>query len=356
MSKKSKPKPDINTPELLPLEIIKNKILIKYNLENTQIETVKFKNTEKQRAVYKIIDNDENEYCLKKVYYNTKNLLFVYSAMEWLYRNEINLPRLLPTIDKKRFVIYKDMIFILTIWIEGEKCDFDNEEHRRISIETLASLHNTSRNFKPIKGSANRVGCVDFYESYSKHFAQLLENSNTATKVHDRFSKIYLKNLDFNLELAKLSLELSSKINNNDLSVSLCHGDYVNKNIIIQSNDAYIIDFDKCQIDYSAHDLSYFLRRLLKRESTNWDIEITLNILDIYLNNNNLTSSDIRYIVAYICFPQKFWKISRDYYRNIRKCNKKAFQTLLLKSIEKSSNQLSFAYDLIDILSQKNYI
>ena len=48
---------------------------------------IKFKDTEKQRAVYKI-DYIDKSYCLKKVYYNEAELLFVYSAMEWLYRNE----------------------------------------------------------------------------------------------------------------------------------------------------------------------------------------------------------------------------------------------------------------------------
>lgn len=83
--------------ELLPMDELKNNILIYYNLENSSVINVKFKNTEKQRAVYKIEYNNKI-YCLKKVYYNEENLLYVYSTMEWCYRNGINVPKLLPTI------------------------------------------------------------------------------------------------------------------------------------------------------------------------------------------------------------------------------------------------------------------
>ncbi|MEG0297842.1 MAG: CotS family spore coat protein [Clostridium sp.] len=341
--------------ELLPIETIKSKILSRYNLEYSTVSMVKFKNTDKQRAVYKVI-NERNTYCLKKVYYDEKDLLYVYSAMEWLYRNGIHLPKLLPTKDRSRFVMHKEMLFILTPWVEGEKCDFDNSEHIKLSIKTLANLHKVSRNFEPIKGSSNKIGLVDYHSSVSKHFYQILENANSASTINDRFSKTFLDNLDYNLELSKLSMDISSKIIPDELTRSLCHGDYVNKNIIINDTDVWIIDFDKCQTDYCSHDISYFLRRLLKRENTNWEKDLTLQVLYEYMEHHELTSSDIRYIISYISFPQKYWKISRDYYKNIKRCNKKSFQTLFEKGLDRTVNQLSFTYDIIDILIKENLI
>lgn len=98
-------------------EIIKQNVLPYYNLQNSQISIIKFKDTDKQRAVYRVNYKDKN-YCLKKVYYNLNDLLYVYSAIEWLYRNNIRVSKLLPTIDNNRFVSYRDMLFILTPWIE----------------------------------------------------------------------------------------------------------------------------------------------------------------------------------------------------------------------------------------------
>ena len=333
--------------ELLPVDELKNNILIYYNLENSSVVNVKFKNTDKQRAVYKI-DYKDKKYCLKKVYYNEENLLYVYSTMEWCFRNGINVPKLLPTITGSRYVKYKDMLFILTPWLDGEKCDFDNLNHVLLSSKTLGKLHKASKNFLPIEGSARREGFENYSETISKHFNQLLLSINNAHKYNDRFSKLFLDNIDENLELAKLSFEISSSMDLDNLSRSLCHGDYVNKNILIYNDTISLIDFDKCKMDFSARDISYFLRRLLKRENTNWQINLTLKVLDSYSDENELTDSDFKFIIAYIAFPQKFWKLSRDYYKNIKKCNKNSFISLMDKNLYKSKHQLEFTYELIN--------
>ena len=336
----------------LSLTNIKKYILPRFSLENASVSMVKFKDSDKERAVFKVEKNNKS-FCLKKIYYDEENLLFVYSAMEWLFRNNINVPKLLPSFNNNRFVLFNNMIFILTPWVEGDKCNFDNPKHVSLSCETLGKIHRVSKNFFPIEGSAKRVSLENFHLSINKHFNQLLENANYANNIKDKFSYLYLNNLDYNLDLAKLSLEISSTIDVNELSTSLCHGDYVNKNIIINENDdVFIIDFDKCKYDYSAYDISYFLRRFLKRPNTNWDTALTINILDNYMKENNLTSSDFKYILAYLSFPQKFWKLSRDYYKNIKKCNKKSFNTLLQKSLERTSNQLEYVKNMIIILEK----
>lgn len=332
-------------------EAIQRYVLPKFNLQNAQISIIKFKDTEKQRAVYRV-DYNNNSYCLKKVYYELDDLLYVYSAIEWLYRNKIRVPKLLPTIDNNRFAQFNDMLFILTPWIEGEKCSFDNMNHIELSIKKLAQIHSISRTFKPILGSNLKEGFDDYYISTLKHFQDLLKSSNDSFKYKDKFSKKFISDFDLNFRLAKISLDMSNKIESSKLSRSLCHGDYVNKNILIpDDNDPWIIDFDKCKMDYCARDLSYFLRRLLKRENTKWDLDLSLNILKTYNNIAPLTESDIYYIISYICFPQKYWKISRDYFKNVHKCNKNSFFTLLNNASSKSEYQYNFAVNIIEKLN-----
>ncbi|MDS0524041.1 CotS family spore coat protein [Clostridium sp. SHJSY1] len=334
--------------------ILKN-ILPSFNIYDANVAMVKFKDTDKQRAVYKVIYKN-NSYCLKKVYFPEEELLYVYSALEWLHRNDLHVPNLLPSSDKGRFVKYNNMLFILTPWIDGAKCDFDKFNDVISSSLELAKLHKKSEQFTPIEGSLNRKGFDNIYLSNSKHFEQILQNSNLAFKFHDLFSKKYIEDFDINLQLCKISLEISSSIDFKDLSISLCHGDYVNKNLIFSSDDElWMIDFDKCKLDYCVHDLSYFMRRLLKRENTNWNIDIALSILKSYTSYKHLTKSDYKYIISYLAFPQKYWKISKDYYKNINKCNKIAFQTLINKASLRNRNQLEFINDIVHILSENNW-
>ncbi|MCM0648814.1 CotS family spore coat protein [Clostridium swellfunianum] len=338
---------------LLSEENVKNNVLPYYGLESSEITQIKFKDTDKQRAVYKVSSPDKS-YCLKKIYFSLEDLLFVYSAVEWLYRNGIKVPRILPTKSRSRFVNYSNMLFILTPWIDGEKCSYDNNDHVLASSVNLSKLHSCTRNFKPIDGSSDRTGFEDQYLSLQKHFQQMLLCSNLAFKHGDKFSKLFLQYFDTNILLAQTAVNIAATINNNNLNKCLCHLDYVNKNIIFDANkDIWLIDFDKCKLDYRVHDISYFLRRLLKRDNTRWDLELTLNTLDLYERTYPLNLDEYKSILVYLAFPQKFWKISRDYYNNISKCNKNSFITLLSKTCAKSDYQLQFIYGFTEYIEKK---
>lgn len=327
-------------------EIINN-ILPQFNCKNASIEQIKIKNTDKQRAVYKVTALDNSVYCLKKVYYNETTLLFIYSVVEWLYRNEIKVARFLPSKDNKRFIEYKNMLFIFTPWLEGTKFNYDNFDDVIKASKNLAKLHSVTKDFFPIDGSLMKTGYDDLYISLNKHGKQLTECYNKASTINDDFSKIFMSTYKDNMSLVNKCLNLSHNINLDNLSRSICHGDYVNKNILINNNNEIcLIDFDKCCMNFSATDISYFLRRLLKRENTKWNLDITKRCLYEYNLINHLSADDIAYIFAYIIFPQKYWRLSRDYYNNINKANKYAFCNLLTKANLQCKYQLQFMTSL----------
>lgn len=333
---------NFNNINLLSEENVKRHILPQYNLTNADITQIKFKDTDKQRAVYKVQDSDKC-YCLKKVYYSINDLLFVYSAIEWLYRNNIHVPRILPTNTNNRFVNYNNMLFILTPWINGIKCDYDNINHILLCSTNLANMHKASINFMPIYGSSTKEDYSPLSPSIYKHYESLLNFSNLAYKYNDAFSNLYLNHFETSSKLAKYSANIAYDINLSNLTKSLCHLDYVNKNIIFDTNnEIWVIDFDKCRNDFCAHDISYCLRRLLKRDSTKWNFELTINFLELYDEILPLTLDDYKYIFVYLAFPQRYWKISRDYYGNINKCNKKAFLRLLDNATNNNEYQLDF--------------
>ncbi|MBA5849864.1 CotS family spore coat protein [Clostridium sp. cel8] len=341
---------DIN---LLSEENVKKYVLPYYDLQNANLSRIKFKNTDKQRAVYKV-DCEDKSYCLKKVYFDESNLLFVYSAVEWLYRNNIKVPRILPTIKRSRFVNYENMLFILTPWILGEKCNYDNINDVNSAILNLSQMHNFTKKFVPILGSNDRKNFEAIHLSFEKHFQQLLKCSNLAFDYRDKFSNLFLENFNINCMLAEISVKVSQTINYNRLHSSLCHLDYVNKNIIFDNDkNIWTIDFDKCSIAYCSHDISYFLRRFLKRTNTNWNINYTINCLNLYEKTFSLNLDDYKYIISYLSFPQKFWKISRDYYNNISKCNHNSFFYLLKKASNNTETQLKFIIEFGKYVEKK---
>ncbi|MGE5629138.1 MAG: CotS family spore coat protein [Solirubrobacterales bacterium] len=329
--------------DLLSEDNIKKYVLPEYSLENANLSRIKFKDTDKQRAVYKV-EAPNGTYCLKKMYFAQGSVLFVYSAIEWLYRKNIFVPKILETNNKGRFINYENMLFILTPWIEGEKCSYDNIDHILMCSENLGRMHLVSQNFRPIEGSLEKYCQDELSLSIAKHFSQMLLCSNLAYKYNDNFSGLFLKHFEENFELAKLSMEACLCLDSSRLSTALCHLDYVNKNIIFDENkNIWVIDFDKCGYDYCVHDISYFLRRMLKRDNTAWDLEIAINCLNSYEKLKPLNKDEYMYILCYLAFPQKFWKISRDYYNNIKKCNHHSFYSILASSVENEKEQMNFA-------------
>ncbi|SHJ45149.1 spore coat protein, CotS family [Hathewaya proteolytica DSM 3090] len=339
IKKTSKPK---LTP-MLSLENIKTYVLPLYQLNDGHVEYVKFKNTNKQRAVYKITLG-EKEYCLKKVYYGVDKLLFIYSAIEWWSRHHIKVPYLLPSKDKKRYAIYNEMLFILTPWIHGDKCDYDNINNLHLLFNNLSKMHKSSLDFFPMEYAKTVEDYSDIYCSLKKHWKNLFQFYDMASEIKDRFSLKYMYTFSKNNVLAQLSCNAARIIDFDKLTKSLCHGDYVNKNIIFteEKNEISVIDFDKVSMNYVARDISYALRRILKRESTNWDFQLLIELIHEYNKNLSLTKDDYIYIFAYLSFPQKYWRISRDYFNNIEKCNKDTFYTLLCKATAHTENHYTF--------------
>ena len=213
-------------------KLIYDLILKEYNIKANSIELVKAKATAKDRMVYKI-DTISKSYCLKKVYYDEETLLFIYSSIIWLNLHNISCPILIPTTNNGRYFKYNNMLFILTPWIEGIRCNYDILTHLEISLKNLANMHIAGKNFSPIKGSKVLTGSDSSSFSYSKHFGDLKKYIDICSNQKDIFSKKIFDYKDYILNTAYISVLYSKLIDTNALPKNLCHKDYVNKNIII---------------------------------------------------------------------------------------------------------------------------
>lgn len=325
--------------EYMPISEIKKNILSNYPYEVIEIIPVKFKDTDKQRAVYKVITSDGPK-CLKKVYYDEGTLLFVYSLMHWFFLSGICVPELLPTRSGERFIRYNNSLFIVTNWIDGRKCDYDLEEDVRVAARNLGKMHRVSYGFLPIDGCTVRKGESNWYKTFNRRFLQLLQFANSASKSGDKFSKIFLDNFDYFYERAEHAVSILSSIDNRELMMpadkynTVCHLDYVNKNLILtESNDLYVIDFDKSKIDIPVHDIGTFLKRILKRKNTSWDFDILTVTLEQYEKERPLTSTELLALFAFLEFPQKYWKVARDYYNNKKRESSKRELTSILSRV-----------------------
>ncbi|KPU44091.1 spore coat protein I [Oxobacter pfennigii] len=345
--------------EFMPVDELKLQILSQYPFEVYDVLPIKFKDTDKQRAVYKVSCSDGFK-CLKKVYFDESNLLFVYSVIQWFSINGIGVPKLLPTKSGGRYVKYNDNLFIVTDWVEGRKCNYDNEEDVAIAAENLGRMHRLSYCFKPIPGSFIRKEEINWYKSFNKKMLQLIEYYNKLTKSKKEFSRLFIENFDYYFERAKHAVKILSMLDMDELASpsekynTICHLDYVNKNLIITPEGSlYVIDFDKSKIDIPIHDIGTFLKRILKRKGTSWDFDILKLTLENYETQNQLTKTELLALYAFLEFPQKFWKVSRDYVSSKSNLNSKIQLPILTKTISQITDNYEFCFKFQNYLENR---
>lgn len=298
-----------------------NKILDCYDIKVNSIEEIKYKDSRKPRAVYHIF-TDKSEMCLKKVCYPEGELLFIYSATEWLNLNNINCPKLYNTKKKLKYVKHYNELYTLTEWINGRKADYDRMGDIESMAYTLGCMHRCSSGFTPIPGSTIKQNKRDYFKANYKRFLQLFAFHEQALRIRDKFSEEFLKHDDYYITSAWNSLKTLSRIDIYNLKDTmnqntLCHLDFVNKNIIFDNNEKlYIIDFDNSAFDMPVQDLCYFLRRILRRESCAWDFKVFKSALDAYSEVRRPSKAELLCMLSLLQFPQRYWRLSKNYFLN----------------------------------------
>jgi len=345
--------------EYMSTDEIRDKVLSNYPYKVYEIIPIKFKDTSKQRAVYRF-ESDDGPKCLKKVYFDEGNLLFVYSVIQWFFYRGINVPRVLPTKYGGRYVKYKGDLFFVTDWVEGRKCDYDLDGDIEKAAENLGRMHRCSYGFKPIEGSFIRKDEYNWYETFHRRHMQLLQFYNTASRSKDKFSRLFLKSFDYYQSRAQHAVSILSTIDDRELEKyiqkynTICHLDYVNKNLIFTySGELYIIDFDKSKIDTPIHDIGTFLKRILKRKNTSWDYNVLILTIENYEKERKLTQSEFLGLFSYLEFPQKYWKISRNYYNNRKEYDKKTLLSMLSKTCSQLEDHNEFCNKFQDYIENR---
>lgn len=95
---------------------------------------------------------------------------------------------------------------------------------------------------------------------------------------------------------------------------SYCHGDYQYHNIILDSKNWFLINFERCVRDDPVRDLHLLMRKLL--EKSNWSISLGEKLLREYEKVRPLSAISRIDLYYRLSYPEKFWKIANFYYNS----------------------------------------
>ncbi len=320
-------------------------ILHNFGIKNFNIYKIKEKFSKNTRIVYKVSSFD-NFFCLKQSYLKIEELLFIYSYLKWLNIYGFKVPQFIMSKTNHPFLEFYNKLFTLTKWIEGKKLDYNNLSKCIESVILLSRIHKYSSKISLIKGAKTRNNFVNIKQKLNNHNKNFIKMLNKANSLNDKFSNIFLLNFNIAKCLSNIAIKYSSVINFNNLSISVCHGDYVNKNIIMTEKNIIPIDFDKSCVNFSMSDLGYFMRRYLRRSNIDWNFDLFTKLIKYYNKFNPISIDDFLYLISYLSFPQKFWKVSQYYFKNIDSLSpdqKLIYENLLSKTCISMYSQFVFS-------------
>lgn len=307
---------------LSDLDFITNHILTHYDLEVKNVEIIKIKDSDKERAIYKVKTPHLN-YCLKKVYYSVHDLEFVLYLMGYLKNNGLHVPEIVLTKQQKSFVSHDHVLFFLMTWIDGTRCDYDRKNDLKLISENLAEFHLRGKGFDYLPLTTSRYNYFNWQTDFLNKTAKLIKfkeriyNNYQFSAVHEPLLSV----LDLEYTMAHKSIHLLEAVDfqyllkKSVVENHYCHLDYVNKNLYIHGEKVFMIDFDRSKLDIPLHDVSSLLRRVMHRDNTNWDFSIAKHILDTYTQIKHLNSEEKKAILAFLIFPEKLYKETRRFMR-----------------------------------------
>ncbi len=305
-----------------------------------------------QDNVYKVV-TDKGVWCLKRADFGESKARYL-CAIQW-YLAEKGFPkfaRLVNTSSGKPYVKRGTNIYLVNIWLDGEKCDFDNLYHLEAASRTLAEFHCFSRGFVAPSGAKAKVMWNRWPQTFAWRLRDLLEFKEQVfcKRWLTEFDRKFITNVDYFYQMGQQALRTFAFYDYPRVAAMsremgfFTHRDVAARNFVVKGDgESYLIDFDYSRYDLRVNDLCRLIERSLKKQQ--WEIDRADLILEIYQEINPLTKAELPIMLGFFQFPQKFWRLSERYYRSKKNWPEKEFNDKLSKLIEQKSQKERFIWE-----------
>lgn len=294
------------------------------------------------RNIY-VLDTKQGRKILKIIDYEDDRLAFICKGIDYIkkgYKNILNI-NTLP--NGKKSILWDEKRYILMDSIEGVECDVANPIDLEVTSQAIALMHKASSGFLETlcnKEIIDNMGNYYLKQLFNEDIKELLKFKNDVVmyKNKNEFDRIFLDNVDKNVQLIEKCINLLEKSNyyfiwSNNEYITFCHNDLAYHNIIIKDKKVNFIDFDYSKIDLRVKDLSNFITKTIKRFG--FSVQMCDTIIENYNKINKLNEDEFNIMYIYMLYPFDFTIISKQYYRKVKEWSYESY-------IYKLKNKLSY--------------
>ncbi len=319
-----------------------NDVLASYGLQSKKFSTI-------QNNVFKV-HTKQGIFCLKNVRVSPKKLAYMGAAIDHLAKKGFyQCAQVVHCLEGKTYVTDGNDLYLLNEWIEGVRCDFRSRTHLKAATQALANFHLASYGLY----LGPEAQAAELWEQWPAIFqARILALQANKTKVEQKrqlsaFDQLFLAHFNYYLRMAQLALKTLTRSQYHQIAEQararrfMVHRDVAARNFIISSEGTgYLIDFDYSRFDLRVTDLVRLVQRTLKH--CQWDMAKAVEILATYHLINPIATEEYPVMLAFLQFPQKFWRLADRYYAGSKSWPEAKFVNKLKGLLSQKQQQAQF--------------
>lgn len=207
--------------------------------------------------------------------------------------------------------------FVLKHYFRGRECDSRSLTDTKAACRNLALFHNASSSIAEIPFENLKTESADHLFARRNRELRAVRKFVSRVRGKNAFELLYMECFsDFYTEAAHAlqCLEKTARLlTPSDYGV--CHGAYHYHNILfLPDGSAATVNFEAFCYQAYLLDLYLFLRKTL--EKNHYDYAFFQSGISGYTTYRPLSGKDLRFLYLLFLYPEKFWKISNQYYNH----------------------------------------
>lgn len=209
--------------------------------------------------------------------------------------------------------------FIMKQAYEGRECNLKEEKDVRLACRNLARLHRTLRLLEDYKVEKRETPLIpEMLKGKTlelKRIRNYIKKSGRRTEFELTFSSCYEQFYGEAMEALTLAQGLTDTYWKRGYGI--CHGAYHQHNVLLDGEEVTTLNLGQFHYNQQILDFYNILRKAM--EKNQYSIGLMEAAVAAYKEELDFEKEDAMVLYILFSFPEKFWKISNQYY-NSKKC------------------------------------
>lgn len=233
--------------------------------------------------------------------------------------------------------------FVLKHYFRGRECDLSSSEDIHAACKNLALLHMTSGTLHSFTLENTRVEPLSHLFARRNRELRAIRKYISRINRKNSFELLYLKYFSSFYEEAEHALLLieSGSTPEPKPACGICHGAYHHHNVLILPDASVAtVGFESICCQPYLMDFYLFMRKALEKNHYSYSLFETG--LSAYSSLRAIGTEDIQYLYLLFLYPEKFWKLSNQYYNHKKSWIPPKMEIKLAKLPEQNKERQEF--------------